>query len=463
MFPAKLHLSKMPLYSVPVSLKVPIKRTDTALESRRWRRDKWISPDAAPVEVTASSGRLGFVLLAAANFSVALGYGIVLPFIPLIVEHVSGSKPQAEHAPHIGAILGIYPFFLFLAAPLWGRIADRIGGRRILLTGLATYALALAAFAFADTLSSAYFLRATAGIAAGAVLPVVAAAVGSEINLRLRAKLFAGLSMATLFGLLAGPALSGSTYAVMQSYGGANTWTLATVAPPFIGVAAFVLLLLAGIWRWLPSPVLRVRMKGKQGHVIWRTAMPFLSASFFALLGLGAFEAVLPLAGNAQFQINTEVLSLLFAGCMFVMLAVELALFFTSTLHRYATNRSVALGFLGMAVGVTLLSASSSIWDTAAAVGMIAASSAFLQPAIMYMATLNANGGTGALLGALTGGGSLGQAAGSFFGGTLFGLIGFRSLWLVAVLLLLAAIYVRVASFESRKLCGTAYGLDEDG
>ncbi|MBK6980226.1 MAG: MFS transporter [Betaproteobacteria bacterium] len=344
----------------------------------------------AEARTSASRTRLGFILLGGANFGVAIGYGIVLPFIPLVIERVSSPAPLAGHALHTGALLGIYPLAMVVVAPLWGRFVDRYGGRRILLVGIGGYAAALVAFALANSLTSAYLIRAAAGVSAGAVLPAVAATVGSVIDLPRRARLFAGVSVATLLGLLAGPVLSGTAYLAMQRFGEVKRLEPAIVGLPVAAAAAFVILILVGVIRWLPRSMLRPNATGCSEPVAWREATPFLLSGFAVLLGLGAFEAVLPLAGKSQMRIDTAALGMLLAGCMLVMLAVQLMLFVMPGIHRNAKGGSIAAGFLVMAAGSALLSAADSPWMAAAAVGLIAAGAAFLQPIIAYSATVNA-------------------------------------------------------------------------
>lgn len=389
--------------------------------------------------MTSQSTRLTFILLAGANFSVALGYGVVLPFVPLLVEHVAGPTPMGTHALHIGALLGIYPLTFFLAAPLWGRVADRGSGRRIALLGLGFYALALVAFALAESMLQAYMLRAVAGVAAAAVLPVVAATVGQVADLRRRARIVAGMSAASLLGLLAGPALSGWVFMATVPEDGVARWAPAVIGPPFGASAALVILVLLGIARGLPPATLDLAAGQKQESIAWHAATPVLFANFAVLLGLGTFEAVLPLLGKTQLPFDTAVLGFLLAECMLVMLVVQAALFATPILHRNLSGGLFVSGYVGMTVGVVTLSVASAMWAAVAAVAVIAACAAFLQTAIAYTATLSDGGARAAVLGALAGTGSLGQASGAFLGGALFAALELRVLWFVAGLLLTTA------------------------
>jgi len=380
--------------------------------------------------------RWQFLLLAGANFAVALGYGAILPLLPTMLATFERVGTDASVAWHTGALLGVYMLGLFVAAPVWGALADRPGGRRLLVFGLIGYAIALVAFAAADSLAAAYGWRLLAGVAGGAVLPVVNAGIGRLPDRRLRARLFAGASMAMLLGLLAGPAISGFVYAAMQRMGDVRQMTTAVILLPLAGAAVVALLVAAGCARLrggLRRDDIRATVLASRASlIVWRQAWPALGASFLLLFGLGAFEAVLPVLGQTLLSLDAVVISGLLGLCMAVMLAVQGGMFFAPNLHRAARAGPIAAGFIVVAGGMALLAQSESLIDAALAVGLIGAGGAFLQPAIAYVATLNDAGASATLLGALTGAGSLGQALGSIAGGALFAAFDTAGLWLIA-------------------------------
>lgn len=402
--------------------------------------------------------RRQFWLLASANFAVALGYGAILPLVPTMLARFAAVGTPASVAWHTGGLLGTYMLGLFVTAPMWGTLSDHMGGRRLFLVGLTGYAIALVAFAAADSLVSAYGWRVMAGVAGGAVLPVVNASIGAVADRRTRARLFAGASMATLLGLLAGPALSAFVYGAMQRMGDVREMTPAVIGLP-LAVAAAIALCVAAGFAWgligtratnagsaIPPPL--------APRVVWRQAWPVLSASFLLLLGLGAFEAMLPLLGQSALSLDPAALGVLLALCMLVMLAVQIGMFLAPILHGAARSQLIAAGFLVVAGGVGLLAETNSFVGAALAVGLIGAGGAFLQPAIAYLATLNDAGASGALLGALTGAGSLGQALGSFAGGALFAALDADGLWVVAAALAGGAVWIGAPSRIVRRLSG---------
>lgn len=92
-----------------------------------------------------------------AMFVISVGYGIVLPILPFLIERISGATDAAALSWHTGLITGTYVVAIFLFAPLWGKISDRWGRRPVLLIGLTGFAASVALFAFVESLPLLYF------------------------------------------------------------------------------------------------------------------------------------------------------------------------------------------------------------------------------------------------------------------------------------------------------------------
>jgi MFS transporter, DHA1 family, multidrug resistance protein len=69
-------------------------------------------------------------VLTAVAFSVALGFGIVAPAIPLFARNFGVSNFDA------GAVISVFALVRFASAPLAGRLVNRIGERLVMATGI---------------------------------------------------------------------------------------------------------------------------------------------------------------------------------------------------------------------------------------------------------------------------------------------------------------------------------------
>ncbi len=104
----------------------------------------------APSPVTAASARRNQLVTVAMVFAVFTGFAFVLPFLPLFVRELGVEEPDRA-ALWAGVLIGVAPLLAGLLAPVWGRLADRHGHKRIAVTALASYVVILALSAAVTT------------------------------------------------------------------------------------------------------------------------------------------------------------------------------------------------------------------------------------------------------------------------------------------------------------------------
>jgi MFS transporter, DHA1 family, multidrug resistance protein len=80
----------------------------------------------------STGGRLSFVVLLFSQLAATTGFMFVIPFMPLYVEQLGVEDPG--HAAAWAGLLDAAPAVtMALAAPLWGRLGDRVGQKKMLL------------------------------------------------------------------------------------------------------------------------------------------------------------------------------------------------------------------------------------------------------------------------------------------------------------------------------------------
>ena len=80
--------------------------------------------------------RATMAALMLAVFTVSIGYGVVLPLLPYLIERLlEVGVEAAQVSRHTGLLTAVYTFSLFLFAPMWGRLSDRRGPRGVLRSG----------------------------------------------------------------------------------------------------------------------------------------------------------------------------------------------------------------------------------------------------------------------------------------------------------------------------------------
>jgi len=370
----------------------------------------------------------------AAVLVVAAGYGVVLPVLPFVLERLLDGAGREAIAWHTGGLTGVYMLALFLFAPVWGYLSDRVGRRSAMLLGLTGFGVSMLLFGLARDLVFAYVLRALAGLSAAAVLPV-ALAVAADLDEPVqRARGFAWLSAASALGFLLGPALSG--------------WLAAAqLMLPFYAVAAMGGAVWLSVWL-VPADAGRQRHSADVGTL--PAGAPFLPylllLSPLAMFGLGSFEVAIALLGQQTLGLRPREVGFMFVECSLVMILAQVFIFMP--LFNRVGGLMLVGAFLTMAAGSVLLPYATNYYVLLLGVGLISASSGVLIPALAYLTALAAGTRQGATLGAQTAVANLGQAVGSAIAGWLFGFAAGAPFWVAAVLLGLGA----TAALRSRCL-----------
>ncbi|MBA1242403.1 MFS transporter [Pseudomonas japonica] len=142
------------------------------------------------------------------SFTTIVAMTILLPFLPLYVEHL-GVTDTAAIVQWSGAAYGATFFSAALTAPLWGRLGDRYGRKLMLIRASLGMAVAMALIGLAQSAWQLVALRLLAGLLGGY-------ASGSTILVATQApKARSGWALGVLAsgimaGNLAGPLLGGA-------------------------------------------------------------------------------------------------------------------------------------------------------------------------------------------------------------------------------------------------------------
>jgi MFS family permease len=351
-------------------------------------------------------------------FAISVGYGIVLPILPFLIERLARTTDTTTMSWHTGLLTGTYIFAIFLFAPLWGKVSDRWGRRPVILLGLTGFAIAVAVFAFVDSLPLLYFGRLLDGVFAAAIAPVAYALIGDHApSKEWRAHRFALINIAGTAGFFVGPLLGGL---VLRAFGELFTGAAESAfSAPFLVTSGLALLAAFMIWRLVPRTGSQLPTIEKQ---VDRAVMRRLWAvAFVTAVAIGAFEVGLSLRGKQILGMDAARIGMMFAECSLVMFVVQ-ALVFSPLIKPQVTRWFLTPGLAILAIGLVAVPFTSTSITMSLAVALVAASAGILSPIVTYWVSLGAGETQGADLGRLTAAASLGQAIGSAGGGLLFDL-----------------------------------------
>ncbi|HJU12195.1 MAG TPA: MFS transporter [Candidatus Binataceae bacterium] len=162
-------------------------------------------PTAQPLRQTQPAkrgGRAALTVLFTTVFIDLLGFGIVIPFLPLYAERLHVS------AFGIGLILSSYSLMQLLCAPLLGSLSDHYGRRPIIMLGLLGSSISYVIYGFAASFAVLLISRAVHGACAGTVA-TAQAYVADTTTKSERAHGMGMIGAAFGLGFVLGPALGG--------------------------------------------------------------------------------------------------------------------------------------------------------------------------------------------------------------------------------------------------------------
>jgi len=358
-----------------------------------------------------------------AVFTVSVGFGIVLPLLPYLIERLLGVGVEAAQVSrHTGLLTAVYTLSLFLFAPMWGRLSDRRGARGVLLVGLLGFGVTMLVFSFVESLAAVYTERFLSGMFAAAVTPVAAAVIGNFTTTeQVRARRLAYVSMAGIAGFLLGPMLG-----VFIARFAADFFTFAlpagSVAIPLAATALLAFLVACAVAFAVPSGERHDRSRQAKGAAIGKTAWlvpKLLILTFIVSTGIGVFEVGLALRGKQELGLAPYQIALMFTECSLVMFVMQAAIF-SPWVKPDTTRWLIAPALSVLAAGLFLVPRASDFTLMLIVIGAIAASAGILSPILTYWISAKAGSSQGWELGKQTAASSLGVTLGSAAGGLLF-------------------------------------------
>ena len=372
---------------------------------------------------SASMPRATMATLMLAVFTVSIGFGIMLPLLPSLIERLLGAGVEAAQiSRHTGLLTGVYTFALFLFAPVWGRLSDRYGPRVVLLVGLLGFSANMLVFSFIESLPTVYAERFLSGMFAAAVMPVAVAAIGGfPMTERGRARRLAFVTMASIGGFLLGPMLSvyitrfAAGFLSFSQLVGSVAIPLAATALLAFFVSVAVVFAVPGRHSSDPSKQMSVISFDRTG---WLMPKLFI-LTFIVSAGIGVFDLGLTLRGKQELSLTSHHIALMFTECSLVMFVMQ-AIVFSPWFRPESTRWLIAPALCVVTAGLFLVPWASNFTLMLVVIGAVAASAGILSPILTYWISAKAGNAQGWELGKQTAVSNLGITVGSAVGGLLF-------------------------------------------
>ena len=332
-----------------------------------------------------------------------LGFGMIIPILPLYAEKLHATDLQ------IGHLLAIYSVMQLVFAPLWGRLSDRAGRRPVLLVSILGSCGSQLGYALAPSFVWLVVARGFAGVC-GANIGAAQAYIADVTDERSRAAGMGMLGAAFGLGFVFGPALGG-----FLSHFGERV--------PFFVAGA-----LAGVNFLLAVAILREpRTAATRTHartITWGGLVRTVSNPRLAVLmllyfvitfGFANLEGTFALFLQRRFGYERQGASYLYTYIGVLMVIVQGALV-RRLAPRVGERALVVTGTLMMAVGMSLLYFAHHPPLLFIATGILAIGNGMNTPSLSSLISRSAAAQQGGVLGVAQSLGALARIVGPIFG-----------------------------------------------
>jgi DHA1 family tetracycline resistance protein-like MFS transporter len=150
-----------------------------------------------------AKGRSPLIIIFVTVLIDLIGFGIVIPVLPLYAEQFGASPTM------IGVLLGIYSAMTFLFAPILGRLSDQVGRRPVLLLSLVGTSIGFLLMGLANTLWLLFVARIIDGVTGGNI-STAQAYIADVTRPEERSRGMGLIGAAFGLGFIFGPAIGGA-------------------------------------------------------------------------------------------------------------------------------------------------------------------------------------------------------------------------------------------------------------
>lgn len=343
-------------------------------------------------------------------FLVMVGFGIVIPTLPFLARDLGAS------ATSLGVMTSLYALAQFAFAPYWGSLSDRIGRRKLLITGMAGFSLSFLWMGTAGSFLILCISRVLGGLLSSATMPVAQAFAADVTPPEERGRVMGLMGAAMGVGFIFGPVIGG----FLIPFG----YRVPFFAGGGLGAATVLAALLV-----LPEPQKTAPGAGKPARQsrLANTLVALRSpiAAYFWL------ALVLSFANSSMFSMLAFYLADRYGagaqatGAAFGLLGLSSAVIqalLVGPVTRWAGEDRVILLSLGLgAVGFLVMAIAAQLWVAFLAIIVATGGTALGRPAITAAASRQTPLPQGITMGLQTSFDSLGRIVGPLWAGVVYG------------------------------------------
>ncbi|MCC2678491.1 MAG: multidrug resistance protein [Pseudobdellovibrio sp.] len=392
-----------------------------------------------------SQDKKPLVIIFLTVFIYLLGFGIVIPSIPLLSVQLGATAFET------GLLMSAYSFMQFIFSPFWGRLSDKYGRRPILLFCLAGEAVSYLLFAQAQSLGFLFFARLLSGFF-GASISTASAYISDITPANERSKGMALIGAAFGLGFLFGPAIGGALTIWAEHISTdpffrtsfSSYWVAGLCAVTFF----FALQFLKESRQFGISKAAEQPLHKRLIHYFKvDTVGPLMFVFMLSSLAMSTMEATLILYTKDKFGWGLKEVSFGFAY-IGVIIVITQGYLVRRLIPKLGEKHVLRAGLTFMTIGFSGIVISDSIWILAVAQTFLAVGVGFTNPSTLGSISLLTNADEqGTVLGTTQGMSSLGRIIGPAVGGALYSALTIQSPFILSGAMALLGLFVVITIF----------------
>lgn len=337
-----------------------------------------------------------------------IGFGIVIPVLPLYAERF-GASPLT-----IGILLAIYSLMQMLFAPILGRWSDRIGRRPVLLVSILGSSAGFLLMGLAHALPLLFLARIIDGITGGNI-STAQAYIADITPPEQRSKGMGLIGAAFGLGFIFGPAIGG----LMSRF---------SMNAPFFFAAGLAAMNAVAVYLFLPESLARehrtpggsrATVLGALREALGTPLAVVMGTYFFTTVAFSMLTAAYPLFAARRYGFHAAEIGAIFAGMGVLGAVIQGGMI--GWMGRFLSEQTMTLsGCVILAAGFFLLPGAAGVKSLVVASALLAIGHSLTVVPLNGMASRSLGASAqGRVLGLMQSSASLARIAGPVLGGWL--------------------------------------------
>lgn len=382
------------------------------------------------------------IILMVNMFIAMLGIGLIIPILPNFIQEFGASGAT------MGYLISAFGLTQFLCSPIAGEWSDKYGRKKMIVAGLAMFAVSQLIFAVADQMWMLYASRLLGGIGAAFLIPSMMAYTADITTEDKRGKGMGMLGAAMSLGFVIGPGIGG----FLAAFGLRVPFYVSAIIAAVATIASFFV---------LPETLSReAQMKARSSQEkrenIFRQILTSVKAPYFLLLvlvftltfGLANFEAIFGLYVDQKYGYTPADISILITvGALMGVIIQSLCIDWL--LRRFGEKKLINLTFLLSAITMVLMLLSGNFWYVLVLTLLFFTFTSVMRPAINTLLSKMAGNEQGFVAGMNNAYMSVGNIIGPGLAGILFD-VQINLPYLFGAFILLGSLFLSISFDRNR-------------